>query len=235
MSDEAKKSAAQPKTTGATKSDAAAAAPGKPAADKSASAKPGSGNPAGGDAAATTAKSGSEGSAGTWKKISLVLFIVAGLAAVAAVDFAGRVSDAEKEMARLKTQVNQERLALKAEQDKFLKESADIAEAVAKKKEELAAMQAEIDKRRTESQELEAKLSGLYTETKAALDAASQAAQKHAQAQAELDKVNKERERIAGKIKSGREELSALEKDADTVMKGLKETIAKLKGTLEKL
>ena len=48
-----------------------------------------------------------------WKKISLVLFIVAGLAAVAAVDFAGRVSDAEKEMARLKTQVSQERLALK--------------------------------------------------------------------------------------------------------------------------
>jgi len=230
MSDETKKSAAQPKTGSAAKSDSAAQASAKPAPEKAAGVKS-----AADKAQAAAAKLGLDGSAGAWKKVSLVLFIAAGLAVVAAVDFAGRSSDAEKEMTRLKTQVSQERAALKTAQDKFMKESADIAEAVAKKKEELAAMEADIEKRRTESQELETKLSGLYTETKSALDAASQAAEKHAQAQSELDKVNKERERITARIKSGREELTALEKDAETVMKGLKETIAKLKGTLDKL
>lgn len=178
---------------------------------------------------------GMDGSAAAWKRIALVLFVVAGLAVVAAVDYASDVSQSQDDMARLRAQVAEERAAMKAAQDKFMKESADIAEAVASKKEELAATQADIDKRRAEAQELEAKLSGLYTETKTALEAASEAARKQAEAQTALDKLNAERAKLVAKIKSGRQELGALEKDADSMMQGLKETITRIKGALDKL
>lgn len=195
----------------------------------------------GGTAAKTSALGGvagaigMDGSASAWKRVALVLFVVAGLAAVAAVDYASDVSQAQDDMTRLRAQVAEERVAMKAAQDRFMKESADIAEAVAKKKEELAATQADIDKRRTEAQELEAKLSGLYTETKTALEAASDAARKQGEAQAALDKLNAERAKIAAKIKAGREDLAALEKDADSMMQGLKDTISRIKGALDKL
>jgi uncharacterized phage infection (PIP) family protein YhgE len=178
---------------------------------------------------------GLDGSAATWKRVALVLFVVAGLAVVAAVDYASDVSQAHNDMSRLRAQVAEERVAMKTAQDKFMKESADIAEAVAKKKEELAATQADIEKRRTEAQELEAKLSSLYTETKTALEAASEAARKQADAQSALDKLNAERAKLTAKIKSGRENLAALEKDAESMMLGLKETIARIKGALDKL
>jgi len=178
---------------------------------------------------------GMDGSAATWKRVALALFVVAGLAIVAAVDYASDVSQAQDDMSRLRAQVAEERIAMKAAQDKFMKESADIAEAVAKKKEELAATQADIDKRRTEAQELEAKLSSLYTETKTALEAASEAARKQADAQTALDTLNAERAKLAAQIKSGRENLAALEKDADSMMQGLKDTIARIKGALDKL
>ncbi|MEQ9682637.1 MAG: hypothetical protein RLO49_08005, partial [Rhodospirillales bacterium] len=151
------------------------------------------------------------------------------------VDYASDVSQAQDDMSRLRAQVAEERVAMKAAQDKFMKESADIAQAVASKKEELAATQADIDKRRTEAQELEAKLSSLYTETKTALDAASEAARKQAEAQAVLDKLNAERAKLVAKIKSGRENLGALEKDAESMMQGLKDTISRIKGALDKL
>jgi len=135
----------------------------------------------------------------------------------------------------LRAQVAEERIAMKAAQDKFMQESADIAEAVANKKAELAATEADIEKRRAEAQELEAKLSSLYTETKTALEAASEAARKQADAQAALEKLNAERAKLIANIKSGRENLSALEKDADSMMQGLKETITRIKGALDKL
>ncbi|PIW30436.1 MAG: hypothetical protein COW30_02345 [Rhodospirillales bacterium CG15_BIG_FIL_POST_REV_8_21_14_020_66_15] len=184
---------------------------------------------------AITGAVGMDGSATAWKRVALVLFVVAGLAAVAAVDYASDLSKAREDMTQLRARVADERAAMKAEQDKFMKESADIAEAVAKKKEELAATEADIEKRRAEAQELETKLSGLYAETKAALDAASEAARKQADAQTALDKLNAEREKMSAKIKTGRAELAALEKDADNMMQGLKETIARLKGALDKL
>ena len=182
-----------------------------------------------------TGATGLDGSAAAWKRVALVLFVVAGLAVVAAVDYASDVSQAHGDMSRLRAQVAEERIAMKAAQDKFMKESADIAQAVASKKEELAATQADIDKRRTEAQELEAKLSSLYTETKTALDAASEAARKQAEAQATLDKLNAERTKLVAKIKSGRENLGALEKDAESMMQGLKDTISRIKGALDKL
>ncbi|MAN80975.1 MAG: hypothetical protein CMM77_09775 [Rhodospirillaceae bacterium] len=178
---------------------------------------------------------GLDGSAATWKRVALVLFVVAGLAVVAAVDYASDVSQAQTDMSRLRAQVAEERTAMKAAQDKFMKESADIAEAVANKKAELAATEADIEKRRAEAQELEAKLSSLYTETKTALEAASEAARKQADAQAALEKLNAERAKLIANIKSGRENLSALEKDADSMMQGLKETITRIKGALDKL
>lgn len=178
---------------------------------------------------------GLDGSAATWKRVALVLFVVAGLAVVAAVDYASDVSQAQTDMSRLRAQVAEERTAMKAAQDKFMKESADIAEAVANKKAELAATEADIEKRRAEAQELEAKLSSLYTETKTALEAASEAARKQADAQAALDKLNAERDKLIANIKSGRENLGALEKDADSMMQGLKETITRIKGALDKL
>lgn len=194
------------------------------------------------DAAKGTAKKSSfgsipglDGSAATWKRVALVLFVVAGLAVVAAVDYASDVSQAQNDMSRLRAQVAEERSAMKAAQDKFMKESADIAEAVANKKAELAATEADIEKRRAEAQELEAKLSSLYTETKTALEAASEAARKQADAQAALEKLNAERANLIAKIKSGRENLGALEKDADSMMQGLKETITRIKGALDKL
>jgi hypothetical protein len=178
---------------------------------------------------------GMDGSAAAWKRVALVLFVVAGLAIVAAVDYASDVSQSQNEMTRLRADVEGERAAMKAAQDKFMKESADIAEAVEKAKQDLAATEADIEKRRTEAQELEAKLSGLYTETKAALEAASDAAQKQADAQAALDKLNAERKQLMVQIKEGRAELAALEKDADNMMQGLKETISRIKGALDKL
>lgn len=178
---------------------------------------------------------GMDGSAATWKRVALVLFVVAGLAAVAAVDYASNLSQAQQDMTALRTQVAEERAAMKVAQDKFMKESADIAEAVAKKKAELAATEMDIEKRRTEAQELEAKLSGLYAETKAALEAASEAAQKQAETQATLDRLNAEREKLAARIKAGRADLTVLEKDADSMMQGLKDTIARIKGALDKL
>ena len=116
-----------------------------------------------------------------------------------------------------------------------MKESQDIAQAVETAKQELAATNADIEKRRTEAQELESKLSGLYTETKAALEAASEAAQKQADAQAALDKLNAEREKLVAKIAAGKKELAALEKDADNMMQGLKDTITRIKGALHAL
>ena len=69
-----------------------------------------------------------------WKRVALALFVVAGLAAVAAVDFASDASKLRGDMTALRAEVAGERAALKAEQDKFMKESADIADAVAKAK-----------------------------------------------------------------------------------------------------
>ncbi|HBT42136.1 MAG TPA: hypothetical protein DEB21_09000, partial [Rhodospirillaceae bacterium] len=71
--------------------------------------------------------------------------------------------------------------------------------------------------------------------TKTALEAASEAARKQADAQTALDKLNAERAKLAAQIKSGRENLGALEKDADSMMKGLKDTISRIKGALDKL
>ena len=178
---------------------------------------------------------GLDGSAAAWKRVALVLFVVAGLAIVAAVDYASDVSQAQNDMERLRDQVTEERAAMQAAQDKFLKESKDIAQAVEKAKADLAATEADIEKRRAEAQELETKLSGLYTETKAALEAASDAAQKQADAQAGLDKLNAERTKLMSQIEVGRKELASLEKDADNMMQGLKETISRIKGALDKL
>lgn len=178
---------------------------------------------------------GLDGSAAAWKRVALVLFVVAGLAIVAAVDYASDVSQAQNDMERLRGQVTEERAAMQAAQDKFLKESKDIAQAVEKAKADLAATEADIEKRRAEAQELETKLSGLYTETKAALEAASDAAQKQADAQAGLDKLNAERSKLMSQIEVGRKELASLEKDADNMMQGLKETISRIKGALDKL
>lgn len=178
---------------------------------------------------------GMDGSAAAWKRVALGLFVIAGLAVVAAVDYRSDVGQAQDDMTRLRAQVAEERAAMKAAQDQFMKESQDIAQAVETAKQELAATNADIEKRRAEAQELESKLSGLYTETKAALEAASEAAQKQADAQAALDKLNAEREKLVAKIAAGKKELAALEKDADNMMQGLKDTITRIKGALDAL
>ncbi|MEQ8506429.1 MAG: hypothetical protein RIB80_13980 [Rhodospirillales bacterium] len=209
----------------------------KPADKKTTEAKPqpGAGKDEKSSSGFLAGVAGLDGSAAAWKRVALVLFVVAGLAIVAAVDYASDVSQAQNDMERLRDQVTEERAAMQAAQDKFLKESKDIAQAVEKAKADLAATEADIEKRRAEAQELETKLSGLYTETKAALEAASDAAQKQADAQAGLDKLNAERTKLMSQIEVGRKELASLEKDADNMMQGLKETISRIKGALDKL
>lgn len=242
MSDETPKPT-PPKPAAGAKPDAKAAASGTSDAKADANAAPKPDAKADGKAAAGGAGDkakrkaflGMDGSAAAWKRVALGLFVVAGLAVVAAVDYRSDVGQAQDDMTRLRAQVADERAAMKAAQDQFMKESQDIAQAVETAKQELAATNADIEKRRTEAQELESKLSGLYTETKAALEAASEAAQKQADAQAALDKLNAEREKLVAKIAAGKKELAALEKDADNMMQGLKDTITRIKGALDAL
>lgn len=218
----------KPAPDGGSKPDPSAKpaeAPKSPSASKSPASEPIAAKPEPAD----------EGGPGLWKGATLALFVIAGLAVVGALDYRSDLSKAQGDMAKLQVQVASERKAMQAEQEKFKKESTDIAAAVAAAKETLAATQADIEKRRTEAGELEGKLAGLYTETKAALDAASEAANKHAAAQAALDKLVAEHGKLNAKVTTARKELGKLENEAESMLKGLKGALGRIRGALDKL
>ena len=112
MSDETPKPT-PPKPAAGTKPDAKPAASGTSDAKADANAAPKPDAKADGKAAAGGAGDkakrkaflGMDGSAAAWKRVALGLFVVAGLAVVAAVDYRSDVGQAQDDMTRLRAQV----------------------------------------------------------------------------------------------------------------------------------
>ncbi|MEK9672658.1 MAG: hypothetical protein VW268_09155 [Rhodospirillaceae bacterium] len=170
-----------------------------------------------------------------WKGVALVLFVFGGLAVAGLLDYRTDLKRAQSDMTRLRAQVADERAAMQAAQDKFMRESQDIAARVEQAKADLTTTTADIEKRKAEVADLETKLAALVAEMEAALKGASEAAAKHATAQAALDKTQAEHAKLSAKVQTARAELGKLEKEAEDLLRGLKGSLGKLKSALDKL